>query len=43
MEFVVKNIGNEEMYFSYGGHPGFNVPFTENEKFEDFYFVTVYC
>lgn len=37
MEFVVKNIGNEEMYFSYGGHPGFNVPFTENEKFEDYY------
>jgi len=36
-EFIVKNTGNEEMYFSYGGHPGFNVPFTSEEKFEDYY------
>ena len=36
-DFIVKNIGNNEMYFSYGGHPGFNVPFTTDEKFEDYY------
>lgn len=36
-EFIVKNTGDKEMYFSYGGHPGFNVPFTPNEKFEDYY------
>lgn len=36
-EFIIKNTGEEEMYFSYGGHPGFNVPFSENEKFEDYY------
>ena len=37
IDFVVKNTGNEEMYFAYGGHPGFNVPFTSDEKFEDYY------
>jgi galactose mutarotase-like enzyme len=36
-EFVVKNTGEETMYFSYGGHPGFNVPFSDNERFEDYY------
>ena len=36
-EFIVKNTGKEDMYFSYGGHPGFNVPLNNNEKFEDYY------
>lgn len=36
-EFIVKNTGLEDMYFSYGGHPGFNVPFTNEDNFEDYY------
>ena len=36
-EFIVVNTGKEHMYFSYGGHPGFNVPFNDGEKFEDYY------
>ena len=36
-EFEVKNTGCEVMYFSYGGHPGFNVPFSPGESFEDYY------
>ena len=36
-EFIVRNTGEKEMYFSYGGHPGFNVPFTKDESFEDYY------
>lgn len=33
----VKNTGKGELPFSVGGHPGFNVPFVEGEKFEDYY------
>lgn len=33
----VVNTGNEEMFFGFGGHPGFNVPLTADEKFEDYY------
>lgn len=33
--YHVINPGSEEMIFSVGGHPGFNLPFEENEKFED--------
>ena len=33
----VENMGDNDMYFSFGAHPGFNVPFTNNEKFEDYY------
>jgi galactose mutarotase-like enzyme len=36
-EFIVKNTGDDDMFFSYGGHPGFNVPFSAGEKFEDYY------
>lgn len=36
-EFEVKNTGCEVMYFSYGGHPGFNVPLSEDECFLDYY------
>ena len=37
VEFIVYNTGKDDMYFSYGAHPGFNVPFTPNDKFEDYY------
>ncbi|MBR2499404.1 MAG: aldose 1-epimerase family protein [Clostridia bacterium] len=36
-KFIVKNTGEDVMFFSYGGHPGFNVPFSKNEKFENYY------
>ncbi len=36
-EYTVKNTGNAPMYFSLGGHPGFNVPLCENESFDDYY------
>lgn len=35
--YIVKNKDENEMYFSVGGHPGFNVPFEENTVFEDYY------
>lgn len=35
--FNVKNTGKKDMYFSYGGHPGFNVPFSDNDCFEDYF------
>ncbi len=34
---VVENNSNETMYFAVGGHPGFNLPFESNLKFEDYY------
>ena len=33
----VVNNGNEDMYFAVGAHPGFNVPFTDSDNFEDYY------
>lgn len=33
----VHNIGNEEMYFSIGAHPGFFCPFHNHEYLTDFY------
>ncbi|PKM94678.1 MAG: aldose epimerase [Firmicutes bacterium HGW-Firmicutes-1] len=36
--YLVENPNVKEMmYFSIGGHPGFNVPITEDTKFEDYY------
>lgn len=35
--YTVKNTGPEEMYFSIGGHPAFNVPLTEGHSFEDYF------
>lgn len=35
--YYVMNDSSEEMYFSVGGHPGFNVPFDDEEKFTDYY------
>ena len=37
--YVVKNVGNDVMYFGLGGHPGFNVPF-DGGDFEDYYLET---
>ncbi|MCW3785316.1 aldose 1-epimerase family protein [Plebeiibacterium sediminum] len=33
----VENIGDEEMLFSLGGHPGFKCPLKENESYTDYY------
>lgn len=35
--YQVKNTGKESLIFTVGGHPGFNVPLTKNENFEDYY------
>lgn len=32
----VKNTGNDEMLYGFGGHPGFNVPLDEGLAFEDY-------
>ena len=36
-EFTVINENEEDLPFSVGGHPGFNIPFVEGEAFEDYY------
>ncbi len=36
-EFIVKNTGNGDLPFSFGGHPGFNIPFVAGESFTDYY------
>ena len=33
----VVNTGNEEMYFSIGGHPAFKCPLQDNEEYSDYY------
>lgn len=35
--FDVSNVGSEDMLFSVGGHPGFNVPLKDGAAFEDHY------
>ena len=35
--YIVKNDGEKEMPFSFGAHPAFNVPFSNKERFEDYY------
>ncbi len=38
VSYQVENVDQEKpMYFSIGGHPGFNVPITEDTTFEDYY------
>ncbi len=37
VSYSVKNTGNEEMYFSVGGHPAFAVPLSENSVYDDYY------
>jgi len=35
--YEVKNTGNEEMFFSLGGHPAFKVPLVDGLNYEDYY------
>jgi galactose mutarotase-like enzyme len=35
--YSVKNIGENKMYFSVGGHPAFAVPLSENTTYNDYY------
>jgi len=35
--YKVINLDRKTIYFSVGGHPAFNVPFTKGEKYEDYY------
>lgn len=35
--FTVINEKEDDLPFSVGGHPGFNIPFVEGERFEDYY------
>ena len=35
INYIVDNVGKEDMYFGLGAHPGFNVPF-KGGKFEDY-------
>lgn len=37
VNYQIKNTGDEEMYFSVGGHPAFKVPLLENTKYDDYY------
>jgi len=34
---IINHDTQNPMYFSLGGHPGFNCPFFENENYEDYY------
>ena len=35
--YRIENKGESDMYFAVGGHPGFNVPINEGERYEDYY------
>ncbi len=35
--YKVINLDKKDIYFSVGGHPGFNVPFNKGENYEDYY------
>lgn len=35
--YIVENCDEKEMYFGLGGHPGFNVPFYANTRFEEYF------
>jgi galactose mutarotase-like enzyme len=35
--YKVINLDKKDIYFSVGGHPGFNVPFNAGEQYEDYY------
>ncbi|MGC4232416.1 MAG: aldose 1-epimerase family protein [Niabella sp.] len=37
VSYRVLNTGEEDMYFSVGGHPAFRVPLFEGERYEDYY------
>ena len=35
--YSVKNIGEDKLYFSVGGHPAFAIPLSENTTYDDYY------
>lgn len=35
--YSIKNIGDNKMYFSVGGHPAFAVPLSKNTEYNDYY------
>jgi galactose mutarotase-like enzyme len=37
INYEVKNVGKNQMYFQLGAHPGFNVPIDLNDRFEDYF------
>lgn len=37
INYTVKNLDTTDIYFSIGAHPGFNIPLSLNETFEDYY------
>ncbi|WP_206912157.1 hypothetical protein IGL98_001843 [Enterococcus sp. DIV0840] len=37
VDYQVENTGSDDMYFSIGGHPAFNVPLEQNLTFDDYY------
>lgn len=37
VEYTVKNVDSDVMYFSIGAHPGFNCPLLAGENMEDYY------
>lgn len=37
VDYQVENTGNDDMYFSIGGHPAFNVPLEQELTFDDYY------
>ncbi|MFD2246118.1 aldose 1-epimerase family protein [Pontibacter ruber] len=37
VSYLVRNEDDKAMYFSVGGHPGFNVPFYPGENYDDYY------
>lgn len=36
-KYTAKNNGENTMYYAFGGHPGFNVPFGNDGEFTDYY------
>ncbi len=36
-KYIIKNVGNKEMYFSVGAHPAFNIPLTEGTTYNDWF------
>lgn len=37
IKYTVKNLDTTNIYFSIGAHPGFNIPLSTKETFEDYY------
>jgi len=37
VDYIVKNTGDDQMYFSVGGHPAFKVPLTDDTSYNDYY------